>query len=730
MPIDTKPSSSLVEYNNPPQTDSLPSNQNQLAGMAGIAAVSNFPVTLSRPLSTTSDLPKLMQRFMAAYNAAYSPSDPMQSASQSAAVVAERNINPVAPPQPKMGVSDVSSAARIHPDLYAAYQKAWDGFQARVLKRAPLFVPPAPTQLFTVVTQQAPIRSDATPMHLYDGIFDGYYWNDPINFVHGRDKVDNYPFKQCLLVLADATGSSLDALAKKAGVPLDTNVRMTGLEVEALSAMCGYYGHTLGMIRDTWWDSFGVKKYFSDAVREHPQMVAKLIFGRVKETLDGNPKAQSGKICAAVVGSRDGYMDYGLFDCLEATDKEGVGTVRPKLTDSLSNSPKDAIYWVLENDERGMSKQYWDEKDLDRKAAGLPPYKHSAEFRPLMLAAHSWGAKFSEAFDDDAPGASVFSRWLDDFRLYAGVWRCHKSKIRLDMVKLLNDMADIPELRREIYNIVSQAEAQAPASGPERYSPVLIAMDGAYRGAQEEIRGRQMRFAMSADNTNPHLDYAKQVYNQDTGYATVLGGLLLKTNAEIVAMISPKGIALPSAEMQTLKNVERLYAAANYRGKMIPFFSDREVKKYLIRAIEKAPKLILKLALGYVPREGGAKVVVVKAWWSLLNGGSVCHDSKGKQVLLYQQKNGADAYKDADGKMIYIQLKGGKLCHSSEDGKPQGVYEGELKPSIAYRLLDYDAQCKASPHAYSGFSQLPPCDEFWLYETGKRYPFSITSKQK
>ncbi|MGS0740879.1 hypothetical protein ACVBEF_03435 [Glaciimonas sp. GG7] len=726
----TPPVSPTLVRRNPVSEFSISSNEQPM----DVASVNNVPLALPSGLLQPSSESinrgsESMQSFRTGFYAAV-PSQTVPLVSKNADISgqrAERDINPATPTQPKMDVPDIAPGSRIHPDLYADYQQAWEGYKARVFKRAPLFTPPVPSPLFSVVTQKPPIHSAATPMRVYEGIFDGYNWNDPINFVADTDMKENYSVKQSVQVLAGVTGTPVDVLLKKAGIPADTDVRMTGREFVAFCAVvCGYHGHTLGMVRDTWWDTFGVKKYFADAVREHPEMVAKLIFGRVREVSNGDAKAESGKVSNAMTWSKDGLMHYRLFDYPEVKDEEGVRTVKAQVTSSLSHLPEEAIYWVLETDEREMSPQYWKEKDIDRAASGLPPYVHSTQFRPLMLAVHSWGAAFSERFNDDASGASDFSKWLDDFRLYAGVRRGYDSKIRLDMVKLLNYMAGEPALQAAIYKIVSQA----PTTIPERYSSVLVAMDGAYRDSKEEVFGRQMQFAMSADNTNPYLNYTKRLYNKDTGYALVLGGLLKKSDELIAATIGPKGLKLPSGEMQTLKDVENLYAAANYSGKMIPFASHHEVKKYLIKALQKVPKLILKLPLGYLPTQGGAKVVCVKAWWSTENGGFVCYDSEGKKICLYQEKEGTNSYKDATGKMIYVQLKGQNVCHSSEDARSQEIYKGVITPSMAYRLLDFDAEGQLSVHIYPGLSKLPPCNEFWLYETGKRYSVSSTLKNK
>src|SRR5438552_58932 len=66
-----------------------------------------------------------------------------------------------------------------------------------------------------------------------------------------------------------------------------------------------------------------------------------------------------------------------------------------------------------------------------------------------------------------------------------------------------------------------------------------------------------------------------------------LGGLLGKPVEQLVKKMGIKSGA-------TKEQIVTLYTAANYHGTMFLFPETKDVKAYLIRALEKAPELILK----------------------------------------------------------------------------------------------------------------------------------------
>ncbi|MGS0740878.1 hypothetical protein ACVBEF_03430 [Glaciimonas sp. GG7] len=214
------------------------------------------------------------------------------------------------------------------------------------------------------------------------------------------------------------------------------------------------------------------------------------------------------------------------------------------------------------------------------------------------------------------------------------------------------------------------------------------------------------------------------IHNHTAAYK-ILGGLLKKP---VEQLVKETGIA-PSDKKQSAEKIAELYAAANYHGKMIPFTCTDNVKKYVIRAVAKAPNLIMKLPLGYAPTEGGATTVVaIKAWCKIREDGALYYtDSNNIELNRYQQEDGTNIFRNSSNKDVYVQLKNSLLCYAREDGKPPTcIYNGVLTPQIQYRLLDFDVKGVEQPMEIASLSKLPLCDEIWLYETGKRFPFSVT----
>lgn len=124
----------------------------------------------------------------------------------------------------------------------------------------------------------------------------------------------------------------------------------------------------------------------------------------------------------------------------------------------------------------------------------------------------------------------------------------------------------------------------------------------------------------------------------------------------------------------TGENALRLALANGYTGHPILFNSTDDVKIYIIRTLEKAPELILKLAFFYVDKVSNTgKVVVIKAWIQPIT-----------------------------------------------DGKPEQMH---------YRIIHHheDATLNTDKRNPKSFSQLNT-KEMWIYETGKRYPSSSTKK--
>jgi len=186
-------------------------------------------------------------------------------------------------------------------------------------------------------------------------------------------------------------------------------------------------------------------------------------------------------------------------------------------------------------------------------------------------------------------------------------------------------------------------------------------------------------------NTNMVIDEFKEsalrnyadrkVYDLNSYVST-----LAFTQKKPVAAIFKKASLQAGSELKiTCKDIHKINEETDYPGQVMIFKDDPSntpslVKAYLNRALEKAPKLLLKLVLGYV-KDGVGRTVLVKAW------------------------------NEIDGKT------------------------GEFTNKMQYKLVGLKADGTVDKQTPAGLSKLVDSDEMWLYETGKRYPRSDQSLQ-
>jgi len=208
-----------------------------------------------------------------------------------------------------------------------------------------------------------------------------------------------------------------------------------------------------------------------------------------------------------------------------------------------------------------------------------------------------------------------------------------------------------------------------------RISPFGYSITEPYEINKEVIRRlpdlTSIRDIYSSDPSRAISNYKNNNVFSLPEYGRLLDSLIKKPALSTIEDFDPQlDHSLSTREINQINN------AVGYKGAMVLFDSyspessnvSDKVKSYLVRALEKAPELILKLLLGYRKDDVGS-VVVVKAWID----------------------------------------------------KPTNTLE--------YRLISsFKADGTVDKQTVGGLSKLSDCSDMWLYETGMRFPSSGRQK--
>ena len=201
--------------------------------------------------------------------------------------------------------------------------------------------------------------------------------------------------------------------------------------------------------------------------------------------------------------------------------------------------------------------------------------------------------------------------------------------------------------------------------------------ENASRGAEHALLSLPPRFMYKAQvHPNTCLDYSTRIYGATQDYYLTVSGI---TGVSPTSLGETTGIP-PFTYKVSLEGLESFFETVGYSGTIIGFGSIDAFSAYVLRAVEKAPKLTLKLILGYVIEGEGPRICMIKAW--------AAHSKRGVPLFV-------------------------KMAPGSPDDRM-------LKPRMHHLLVDYTHEGTPINRPDSLFT-LTPCKQFWLYETGKRY---------
>ena len=209
-----------------------------------------------------------------------------------------------------------------------------------------------------------------------------------------------------------------------------------------------------------------------------------------------------------------------------------------------------------------------------------------------------------------------------------------------------------------------------------RFQKIDVTENRSPGAVQEPLRPPAMFKCKAQIYPNTFLDFETRNYGATLDYYLTVSGI---TGISANCLSEKTGIA-PFKGKISLIVLESFFETVNYSGNIIGFRSAEELNEYLRRAVEKAPTLILKLILGYTIQGEDARICMIKAWAS-------------------QSKSGAP---------LFVKIK------------PAPPDDMTSKPRMHQLLVDYTNEGTPIKRPDSLFT-LPPCKEFWLYETGKRY---------
>ncbi|MGS0740875.1 hypothetical protein ACVBEF_03415 [Glaciimonas sp. GG7] len=300
-----------------------------------------------------------------------------------------------------------------------------------------------------------------------------------------------------------------------------------------------------------------------------------------------------------------------------------------------------------------------------------------------------WGV--SGVFDDNTEGASVFAEWAH--RCNARLSE-YNPKRKAEMIKVWEFMAKDSVLQNTIFAIA--AEELGHPNEEKRYQRASTRMEKPYLEAEEKISGMKITHVMSA----------LPCYASDAPYK-ILGDILKKPPQWAVEKAQ-------SCDKLSVTDIIKTYSAEGYPGTPKGFVGADSVKKYLNKALARAPEKGLNLVMGYRNDKDEGKVGFVDVRVKTTKEGHLLfRDWTGETELYRVPKDGMMLYKDiSNGKVVAKMDNKGHLFSPYEESL--GNHKRPL-PQLEYKLCaDYS---KDTELRLRSLSKLASCREFWIYET-------------